>query len=56
MVLVVYRVEPINDIMNKETVIGRKLKQKDYIIFSRQFSTLIHVGILLVDAVDLWAE
>lgn len=54
--LIVYEVEPLNDILNKDIVIGRQLKQKDFVIFLRQFATLMEVGILLVDSVDLLAE
>ena len=54
--LIVYEVEPINDILNKDISIGRPLKQKDFVVFLRQFATLIEAGILLVNAVDLLAE
>jgi type IV pilus assembly protein PilC len=54
--LIVYRVEPINDLLNKEITIGKRLKSKDFVVFLRQFSTLIEAGILLVDAVELLAE
>lgn len=54
--LIVYEVEPINDILNKEISIGRPLKQKDFVVFLRQFATLVEAGILLVNAVDLLAE
>lgn len=54
--LIVFEVEPINDILNKEISIGRPLKQKDYVVFLRQFATLIEAGILLVNAIDLLSE
>lgn len=54
--LIVYEVEPLNDILNKDIVIGRQLKQKDFVIFLRQFATLMEAGILLVDSVELLAE
>ncbi|OJF90905.1 type II secretion system F family protein [Alkalibacterium sp. 20] len=54
--LIVYQVEPLNDILNRDIVIGRPLKQKEFVVFLRQFSTLMEAGILLVDSVDLLAE
>ena len=54
--LIVYQVEPLNDLLNKEIQIGRQLKQKDFIIFLRQFATLLEAGILLVDAIELLSE
>lgn len=54
--LIVYEVEPINDLLNKDIVIGRPLKQKDFTIFLRQFATLMEAGILLTNAIDLLAE
>lgn len=54
--LIVYEVEPVNDILNKEITLGRPLKQKDFTIFLRQFATLMEAGILLVNAIDLLSE
>lgn len=54
--LIVYEVEPVNDILNKEITLGRPLKQKDFTIFLRQFATLMEAGILLINAIDLLAE
>lgn len=54
--LIVYEVEPVNDILNKDISIGKPLKQKDFVVFLRQFATLIEAGILLVNAIDLLAE
>lgn len=54
--LIVFEVEPINDILNKEITVGRPLKQKDFVVFLRQFATLIEAGILLINAIDLLAE
>ncbi|MGP6139279.1 type II secretion system F family protein [Jeotgalibaca sp. A127] len=56
MSLVVYRVEPLNVALNKDINLRKTLKQKDFIIFLRQFATLLNAGILLVDAVELLAE
>lgn len=54
--LIVYSVEPLNDILNKDIIIGRPLKQKEFVVFLRQFATLMEAGILLVDSVELLAE
>ena len=54
--LIVYEVEPVNDILNKDISIGKPLKQKDFVVFLRQFATLIETGILLVNAIDLLAQ
>lgn len=54
--LIVYEVEPINDLLNKEITIGRPLKQKDFTVFLRQFATLLEAGILLINALELLAE
>ena len=54
--LIVYEVEPVNDILNKDISIGKPLKQKDFVVFLRQFATLIEAGILLVNAIDLLTE
>lgn len=54
--LIVYEVEPINDILNKEISFGKPLKQKDFVVFLRQFATLIEAGILLINAIDLLAD
>lgn len=56
MSLIVYEVEPLNDILNRDIVIGRPLKQKDFVIFLRQFATLMEAGLLLVDSVELLSE
>lgn len=54
--LIVFEVKPLNNVLNKEIVISRSLKQKDFTVFLRQFATLIEAGILLVDAIELLAE
>lgn len=53
--LVVYDIEPLSSILNKEINLRRTLKPKDFIIFLRQFAILLNAGILLVDAVKLLA-
>ncbi|WP_161878889.1 type II secretion system F family protein [Alkalibacterium sp. MB6] len=54
--LIVFNVEPLNSILYKDIVIGTPLKQKQFVLFLRQFATLIEAGILLVDAIVLLAE
>lgn len=54
--LIVFDVKPVNDLLNKDIHIGARLKQKDFVVFLRQFATLIESGILLVNAVELLSE
>lgn len=54
--LIVFEVEPLNELLNKEITIGRSLKQKDFVVFLRQFATLIEAGILLIDSIELLAD
>ncbi|EXJ22414.1 Type IV fimbrial assembly protein PilC [Alkalibacterium sp. AK22] len=54
--LIVFEVEPLNTFLYKDIYIGKPLKQKEFILFLRQFATLMEAGILLVDAIDLLAE
>lgn len=54
--LIVYQVEPRNSILEREIRLGRPLKQKDFILFLRQFSTLMRAGILVVDSLVLLSE
>ena len=54
--LTVYNVEPLNSVLYKDITIGSPLKQKDFVLFLRQFSTLMKAGLLLVESVDLLAQ
>ena len=54
--LIVFEVEPLNSFLNTEINLRSGLKPKDFIIFLRQFATLISAGILLVESLDLLAE
>lgn len=54
--LIVFEVEPLNTLLNTEINFRSRLKAKDFIVFLRQFSSLISAGILLVDAIDLLAD
>ena len=51
--LVVFEVGKLNTILNKDISFGSSLKSKDFIVFLRQFASLMNAGILLVDALDL---
>lgn len=53
--LIVFEVEALNAVLNKELTFRASLKSKDFIVFLRQFSSLMNAGILLVDALDLLA-
>lgn len=56
MELIVYQVEATNSILDREITFGKPLKQKDFILFLRQFATLMRAGILLVDSLELLSE
>lgn len=54
--LIVYNVEPLNSALYKDIYIGSPLKQKDFVLFLRQFSTLMKAGLLLTESIELLAE
>lgn len=54
--LFVYQIKKLNPVLHGEIYIGSPIKNKDFIIFLRQFSTLIDAGISLVDSMDILAE
>ena len=54
--LVVFDVKPVNAFLNREIIIGQPLKDKEFVVFLRQFATLIDAGILVLDAVMLLSE
>jgi type IV pilus assembly protein PilC len=54
--LIVFEVEPLNSFLYKDIYIGRPVKQKEFVLFLRQFATLLEAGILLIDSIDLLAE
>ncbi|PRY83233.1 type II secretion system F family protein [Alkalibacterium olivapovliticus] len=54
--LIVFEVEPLNSFLYRDIYIGKPLKQKEFVLFLRQFSTLLEAGILLIDSIDLLAE
>ncbi|MCA9765474.1 MAG: type II secretion system F family protein [Carnobacterium sp.] len=51
--LVVFEVDKLNTVLNKDISFRSSLKSKDFVVFLRQFASLMNAGILLVDAVDL---
>ena len=54
--LLVYKIKKLNPVLYGEIYIGNPVKNKDFVIFLRQFSTLIDAGISLVDSMDILAE
>lgn len=54
--LIVFEVEPLNSFLYRDIYIGKPLKHKEFVLFLRQFSTLLEAGILLIDSIDLLAE
>ncbi|MCC5890788.1 MAG: type II secretion system F family protein [Alkalibacterium sp.] len=54
--LIVFEVEPMNSLLYKDIYIGKPIKQKEFVLFLRQFATLMEAGILLIDSIDLLAE
>ena len=54
--LVVFDIKRLNPVLHKDIYIGNPIKNKDFVIFLRQFSTLIDAGITLVDAIGILAE
>lgn len=54
--LVVFDIKRLNPVLHKDIYIGNPIKNKDFVIFLRQFATLIDAGISLVDATEILAE
>lgn len=54
--LIVFEVEPLNSLLYKDIYIGKQIKQKEFVLFLRQFATLMEAGILLINSLDLLAE
>ncbi|MCD8505865.1 MAG: hypothetical protein LRY37_01605 [Alkalibacterium thalassium] len=50
--LIVFELEPLNSILYKDIYIGRPVKQKEFVLFLRQFATLLEAGILLIDSIE----
>lgn len=43
-------------VLNKEISIGKRVKQQDFVIYCRQFATLIRAGISIVDSTNILAK
>ncbi|BAM47137.1 type II secretion system F family protein [Amphibacillus xylanus] len=54
--LLVYQIKKLNPILYGEIYIGNPVKNKDFVIFLRQFATLVDAGISLVDSMEILAE
>ncbi|MGO4994664.1 type II secretion system F family protein [Jeotgalibaca porci] len=54
--LVVFEVVSMSSVLNKDITLRKKLKEKEFIVFLRQFSTLLNAGILVVDGIELLAK
>ena len=54
--LIVFEVKPVSAFLNQEIAFGKPLKEKDFVVFLRQFATLMDAGILVLNAVELLSE
>ncbi|WP_138415513.1 type II secretion system F family protein [Aquibacillus sediminis] len=54
--VIVFQIDELNSILYKEIHFGKKVKHKDFVIFLRQFSTLIDAGVTLVEATTILQE
>ncbi|MFC4386277.1 type II secretion system F family protein [Gracilibacillus marinus] len=54
--LTVFAIRELNPFLYKEIYIGNPIKNKDFVIFLRQFATLIDAGITLVESVAVLEE
>ncbi|SDM98287.1 type II secretion system F family protein [Sediminibacillus halophilus] len=54
--VVAYELEELNSILYKDIYFGRQVKNRDFVLFLRQFATLIDAGISLVAATGILAE
>lgn len=54
--LIVYSIKELNSALYKDIYIGKPIKSKDFVLFLRQFSTLIDSGILLLDALEILSK
>jgi type IV pilus assembly protein PilC len=54
--LVVYKINELNSFLYQDIYIGSPLKNKDFVLFLRQFATLIEAGLSLVDTLNILAE
>lgn len=49
-------IEESNSIFHKELSIGSKVKSQDFVIYCRQYATLVRAGITIVEATHILAE
>ncbi|MDL4841676.1 type II secretion system F family protein [Aquibacillus rhizosphaerae] len=54
--ITVFKMEPLNAVLYKDITIGRVISNRDFVIFLRQFATLIDAGISLVEATSILEE
>ena len=54
--LLVYQIKKLNPVLYGDVSIGKPVKNKDFVIFLRQFSTLVSAGITLVESMDILAD
>ena len=52
----VFSIKKLNGVLYKEIEIGSKIKNRDFIIFLRQLSTLIHAGIPIIEATTIMED
>ncbi|GGM27271.1 phytochrome sensor protein [Paraliobacillus quinghaiensis] len=54
--LILFEINELNSLLHKDIYIGNPIKNKDFVIFLRQFSTLIDAGITLVETTVILEE
>ncbi|WP_117170448.1 type II secretion system F family protein [Paraliobacillus sediminis] len=54
--LILFEINELNSLLYKDIYIGNPIKNKDFVIFLRQFSTLIDAGITLVETTSILEE
>ncbi|SEO93735.1 type IV pilus assembly protein PilC [Amphibacillus marinus] len=54
--LLVFDIKKLNAVLYQDIRIGSPIKNKDFVIFLRQFSTLVDAGITLVNATEILSE
>lgn len=50
------QIEESKSILHKDLIIGKAMKNEDFVIYCRQFATLIRAGISIVEATHILAE
>lgn len=54
--LSVYQVKPVSAFLNKDLALNKSIKDKDFVIFLRQFATLMQAGVLLISSIELLSQ